>query len=161
MIKKKSYLAETMFDALSGDERAWVDASLRLADCLEDVDIRALPCVSPACGRFAAPHMERSRAALVLRSVRLDITPSTRSLLDGVLTGRFAHTGHAKSPPRRIGPPHVLGPGQGLSGDEGDPKSISDHKRNARHVRPRGCLSALQARPVSYTHLTLPTILLV
>ena len=70
LIKKKSYLAETMFDALSGDERAWVGASLKLADCLEDVDIRALPCVSPACGRFAAPHMERSRAALVSRGVR-------------------------------------------------------------------------------------------
>ena len=40
LIKKKSYLAETMFDALSGDERAWVGASLKLADCLEDVDIR-------------------------------------------------------------------------------------------------------------------------
>ena len=69
LIKKKSYLAETMFDALSGDERAWVGASLLLADCLEDVDIRALPCVSAACGRFAAPHMERSRAALVLYRV--------------------------------------------------------------------------------------------
>ena len=58
LIKKKSYLAETMFDALSGDERAWVDASLRLADCLEDVDIRALPCVSAACGSVRKSNSE-------------------------------------------------------------------------------------------------------
>ena len=70
LIKKKSYLAECMFDALSGDERAWVGASLRVADCLDDVDIRALPCVSAACGRFAAPHIERFRAALVLQKAR-------------------------------------------------------------------------------------------
>ncbi len=58
LIKKKSYLAETMFDALSGDERAWVGASLLLADCLEDVDIRALPCVSAACGSVRKSNSE-------------------------------------------------------------------------------------------------------
>ena len=66
-----------MFDALSGDERAWVDASLRLADCLEGVDIRALPCVSAAgLVGVQAPHMERSRAALAMQ--KDDAAPRSR-----------------------------------------------------------------------------------
>jgi len=70
LAKKKSYLAESMFDALSGDERAWRDASFRVADCLEMCDVRALPCVHPACGRFSAPHLERSQAVLVMQKAR-------------------------------------------------------------------------------------------
>ena len=70
LAKKKSYLAESIFDALSGDERAWRGASFCVADCLEMRDVRALLCVHQACGRFSAPHLERSQAVLVMQKAR-------------------------------------------------------------------------------------------
>ena len=126
LIKKKSYLAETMFDALSGDERAWVGASLLLADCLEDVDIRALPCVSPAVRSLVASPTHGAAPGRPWPCRRPAIGP--RAALDRA---------------------HVLGPGQGLAASP-PAKAIQKASRTIKGMRDTYALgaasTAVQAR---------------